>query len=258
MNLLHSLSDIFAPVVDFIYPPRCPLCGAGLAAQGGLCAGCWAELVIPGEPSCAKCQRPFGGGSVHEGAICAPCLADPPRHDGIAAATLYNEASRSLVLAYKHGGRIGHARLVPVPLHRWRLWQRGFNQSALLAREIGHMLGKPVLPDGLLRVRRTPALGGMGRKARRRALAGAIRVHPAHAAGLKGRRLILVDDVLTSGATADACIAALRRAGAVEIRIACFARVLDEALDITPKTKAPGENPGARVTKRNSGLQDPL
>ena len=276
MNLLHSLSDIFAPVVDFIYPPRCPLCGAGLAAQGGLCAGCWAELVIPGEPSCAKCQRPFGGGSVHEGAICAPCLADPPRHDGIAAATLYNEASRSLVLAYKHGGRIGHARLlarliaarlgplagdwllVPVPLHRWRLWQRGFNQSALLAREIGHMLGKPVLPDGLLRIRRTPALGGMGRKARRRALAGAIRVHPAHAAGLKGRRLILVDDVLTSGATADACIAALRRAGAVEIRIACFARVLDEALDITPKTKAPGENPGARVTKRNSGLQDPL
>lgn len=259
MKLMHSLSDVFAPVVDFVYPPRCPLCGEILAAQGGLCVACWSGLVIPGDPSCAKCQRPFGETGVADGAICAPCLADPPRHDGIAAATLYNDASRRLVLAYKHGRRIGHARLlarlmaarlgplegdwllVPVPLHRWRLWHRGFNQSALLAAEIAGILGKSALPDGLLRIRRTPALGGMGRTARRRTLVGAIRVNPRHAGAIKGRKLVLVDDVLTSGATADSCITALRRAGAAQIRIACFARVLDEALDLAAKTKAPGD-----------------
>ncbi|WP_328598174.1 ComF family protein [Croceibacterium salegens] len=138
------LREALRPVVDLVYPPRCPLCGAGLAAQDGLCAYCWAELAIPGEPSCAKYQRPFGDG-VPVGAICLPCLGDPPKHDGIAAGTLYNEASRKLVLAFKHGRRIALARLlaglmaarlppiegqwmvVPVSLHRWRLWRRGFN-----------------------------------------------------------------------------------------------------------------------------------
>ena len=243
-----KLLEPVAPLIDLIYPPRCPLCGEGLAAQGGLCASCWQELAIPGEPACALCQRPFAGG-MPQGTICAPCLAQPPRHDGIAAGTLYNHASRKLVLAFKHGRRIALAPLlarlvaarlpeldgewlaVPVPLHRLRLWRRGFNQSALLAREIARLSGAEVLVDGLVRRKATPMLGGLGRKARARALAGAIAVHPRRAARLKGARVLLVDDVMTSGATSDACVAALKRAGAERVVVACFARVLDEALD---------------------------
>lgn len=247
MKLLQSL----APLVDLVYPPRCPLCGGGLAAQTGLCAACWSELAIPGEPSCSLCQRPFGADSGLGGAVCAPCLADPPRHDGIAAGTLYNDASRRLVLAFKHGKRIALAPLlarliaarlpgvgedwviVPVPLHRVRLWHRGFNQAALLARELARMTGAEVLVDGLERRKATPMLGGLGRKSRARALAGAIAVNPRNALRLKKARVLLVDDVLTSGATSEVCVRALKRAGAAKVVIACFSRVLDEALEHT-------------------------
>lgn len=243
-----KLAEAFAPLVDLVYPPRCPACGEGIAAQDGLCPACWAELVIPGEPACALCQRPFGSDAMRDGAVCAPCLADPPRHDGIAAGTLYTDASRKLVLAFKHGRRIalapmlarmtaarlpeleGEWLVVPVPLHPWRLWRRGFNQSALLAREIAKARGQQVLVDALVRTKPTPTLGGLGRSARARALSGAIAVNPRRARRLKGAGVVLVDDVMTSGATSDACVRALKRSGAERVVVACFARVLDEAL----------------------------
>ena len=243
-----TLAEAFAPLVDLVYPPRCPSCGEAIAAQDGLCTQCWSELAIPGEPACTLCQRPFGDTVVAAGAICAPCLADPPRHDGIAAATLYNDASRKLVLAFKHGRRIALAPMlarliaarlpelastslvVPVPLHPLRLWQRGFNQSALLAGEIARQRGATLLVDGLVRRKRTPKLGGLGRAARARALSGAIAVRSRCRDQLKDASVVLVDDVMTSGATSDACVGALRRAGAAKVVVACFARVLDEAL----------------------------
>jgi predicted amidophosphoribosyltransferase len=188
-----KLAEAFAPLVDLVYPPRCPSCGEGLAAQDGLCAACWGELAFPGDPACALCQRPFGSGTVAEGAICAPCLANSPRHDGVAAGTLYNDASRKLVLAFKHGKRIalapmlarviaarlpeleGEWLVVPVPLHAWRLWRRGFNQSALLAREIARLRGQPVVVDALVRKKPTPTLGGLGRAARSAGFVGSDR-----------------------------------------------------------------------------------
>lgn len=99
---------VLTPLIDLVFPPRCPLCGDALGEQGGLCTGCWSNLVIPGEPACASCQRPMDEafGSESGGLICAPCLQAPPRHDGIAAATLYNPTSRDLVLAFKHGRRV--------------------------------------------------------------------------------------------------------------------------------------------------------
>ena len=119
---------------------------------------------------------------------------------------------------------------VPVPLHPLRLWQRGYNQSALLARELARLRGKTLLVDGLVRRKHTRVLGGLGRQARARALSGAIAVHPRRKALLQGAQVVLVDDVLTSGATSRACVSALKRAGAARVIVACFARVLDEAL----------------------------
>ena len=120
--------------------------------------------------------------------------------------------------------------IVPVPLHPLRLWRRGFNQSALLAREIARLRGATLLVDGLMRRKRTPVLGGLGKAARARALSGAIAVRPGCRPALKSASVVLVDDVMTSGATSDACVGALRRAGAAKVVVACFARVLDEAL----------------------------
>jgi ComF family protein len=266
MTVAQQLSEGLAPLVDLVYPPRCPLCGEAIGAQTGLCGACWAELAIPGEPACALCQRPFGEDAAMEaGAICAPCLADPPRHDGIAAGTLYTEGSRKLVLAFKHGRRIALAPMlarliaarlpvlegewlfVPVPLHRWRLWSRGYNQAALLAGELARLTGQRLLVDGLVRRKRTPMLGGLGRKARARALSGALAVNPRAAPSLRGANVVLVDDVLTSGATSDACTRVLKRAGAARVVIACFARVLDEAVEPrgvrineTPEAETPG------------------
>lgn len=258
-----ALATVLEPVLDFVFPPRCPSCGSGVGRHGGLCADCWSGLAIPAEPCCATCQRPFGDRGPPGGAICAPCLAHPPRHAGIYAATLYTPVSRKLILAFKHGRRIamapmlarliaarlpddGAGRLiVPVPLHRWRLWARGYNQAALLARELERLGKGRLLIDALERRKRTPSLGGLGARARRRALSGAIAPRASTQAQIEGRDVLLVDDVLTSGATTDACVRALRNAGALSVRIACFARVLEEALDHAKETPGIITTPGA-------------
>jgi ComF family protein len=234
MAVVAHLGRGVKPLVDLVYPPRCPLCGTALADQDGLCAECWSLLDVPGE----------GGGEAEAG------WHDHGRSVPVHAATFYNDASRRLVLDYKHGRRIALARLlarliaarlpepearagagkpvlvlVPVPLHRWRLWQRGFNQAALLAGELARMGKGEVLVDGLLRRKRTPSLGGLGREARDRALAGAIVINPRRREAIAGRDVVLVDDVFTSGATARACVGALVQAGARSVSVACFARV---------------------------------
>ncbi|MBV7259959.1 ComF family protein [Erythrobacter crassostreae] len=248
MTLGRNIADGLKPIVDLVYPPRCPLCGDAVADQGGLCADCWRQLEVPGEPACSACNRPMGDTTVKGYERCFVCEADPPMHDGIHAATLYNDASRKLILTYKHGRKIALARLlarliatkipdsgddlpllVPVPLHRWRLWTRGFNQAALLAQELAKLGKGQVLVDGLIRRKRTPSLGGLGQRERERALRGAISVRSSRARVIAGRDVILVDDVLTSGATSNACVEAIRGAEAKSVRVACFARVVDGA-----------------------------
>lgn len=222
-------------------PPRCAGCGTPVAADHQFCAICWASLRFLGPPWCAGCNRPFAYDR-GAGARCGDCLADPPRHAGIRAAVAYDDIARALALKLKYARRTGIAEtmarqiarsvpgdvdlLIGVPLHRRRLWSRGYNQAALIATALARRLNIAEHRDALTRIRSTPALKGMGPRERAKAVGGAFRV--VDRVAVRGKAIGLVDDVYTSGATASACTRALLAAGARSVTILCWARVLDD------------------------------
>lgn len=230
-------------MLDFALPPRCPGCGTVAGEPNRFCLACWRSLAFLGEPCCARCGLPFEYGGDEE-ALCGRCLADPPPFDRLRAAVAYGEVSRQVALKLKYSGRPGLAEtlahfmlrhvgqgeddalLVPVPLHRWRIWKRGYNQAALIASSLSRQTGLPAGLDLLRRTRATPPLRGLGRRERALAVRGAFKVPTQARPSLAGRRVILVDDVYTSGATASACARALKRSGAASVEILCWARVV--------------------------------
>ena len=252
---MQALSIPLRSILDFALPPRCPGCGAVTPDQDRFCSTCWQSLYFLTEPACATCDLPLPFAGEPE-AQCAACLAQPPRHAGIKAAVAYGEISREIALKLKHGGRIGlaqliaamlarhlhcipdNALLVPVPLHWTRLWHRRYNQSALIARQLSRISGNENCPDLLLRTRRTKALGGLSARERAAMVKNAFRLNPQWGERIKGRAIVLVDDVYTSGATTDACVATLRKAGATSVTIFCWARVLPAALAYDAPVKA--------------------
>lgn len=195
-----------------------------------------------GGDGCQHCGLPLSG---TEADTCGRCLADPPKLERIRAAVAYDEIPRSIALNLKYGRKVGlastmarymaplkgafdeDALLIPVPLHRWRLWDRGFNQSMLVARKLSELWRLPVRSDVLRRTKRTQPLKGLSHGQRRKAVAGAFRV--ADGNRLDGKTIVLIDDVLTSGSTAEACARALRRAGAGRVELICWARVVRPA-----------------------------
>jgi ComF family protein len=214
-----------------------------VGSEGGFCAGCWSALTFLGGPSCACCGTPFPV-DPGPGSLCATCLTKPPAFSRARAILAYDEESRGAILALKHADRLelvpGLARwlgrvggplldaadlIVPVPLHRSRLWLRRYNQSAELARWLARDWQRPFDPLALIRRRRTLSQGAMpSARARRKNVLSAFKVpDPGR---VKGRRILLVDDVLTTGATVEACSRALKRAGAADITVLTLARVV--------------------------------
>lgn len=232
-----------AELLDVVLPPRCPACREIVPADGVFCAACWRQIDYLTEPVCACCGRPFPY-DVGKDAICGDCAATPPPYRTARAAVAYNDASAGLVLGLKYGDRTHLARImagmmarvaanplasgalvVPVPLHPRRMRRRLFNQAALLARALAKGTNAEVGLDILHRRRDTPPTRGMSRVQRARNVAGAFRVMPKAKARLAGRNVLLVDDVMTTGATVEACARALLRAGSPIVDIVTFARV---------------------------------
>jgi ComF family protein len=229
-------------VVDGVLPPRCLACGEMVDEPDALCGRCWAGITFFAPPWCVGCGLPFPH-PMGEDALCGDCAGERRNWDRARAVLRYDKNSRRLVLGLKHGDRThlagafgrwmhragkevltGADLLVPVPLHWPRLFQRRYNQAALLAQAIRSAGGPDVAPDWLVRRRRTPAQGHLGSAARERNVRGAFAMRTGRS--VAGKRVVIVDDVMTTGATVEECARVLRRAGAASIGVLTLARAL--------------------------------
>jgi ComF family protein len=239
---LTQLRRISRGLVDVVLPPRCLACGEIVEQPEALCGRCWGGITFFAPPWCAGCGLPFPH-PMDEAAVCADCARERRSWDRARAVLRYDKSSRQLILGLKHadhthvagafgrwmhraGGEVlAEAELqVPVPLHWTRLFQRRYNQAALLANAIRAAGGPPVAAGCLVRRRRTPSQGHLGPLARERNVRGAFAVR--RPADVVGRRLVIIDDVMTTGATVDECARVLKRAGAASVGVLTLARAL--------------------------------
>ncbi|HXW24310.1 MAG TPA: ComF family protein [Xanthobacteraceae bacterium] len=246
-RLAGALRNAGRLVLDAALPPLCPACRRPVADDGGLCPGCWSQLSFITPPYCERLGIPFAY-DPGPGVLSMQAIADPPAYGRARAAVRYDDIARTLVHKLKYGDRLDLAptlgrwmvqagaallaeadALVPVPLHWRRLWARRFNQSAALAEAIATRSRVPVSHAALTRVKATRQQVGLTASERALNVQGAFRVRADARPEVAGRRLVLVDDVLTSGATLDACARALLRAGAASVDVLVFARVVDGA-----------------------------
>lgn len=233
------LKSLWRGALDLVFPPQ-SLDGAP-AQAGGFTADTWSRIHFLDGPVCDGCGSPF---EYDMGERCAACLARPRAFDAARAACLYDEVSRDPILKLKHADRLDLAPLLarwlsrsarelieeadalaPVPLHPMRLLHRRYNQAAEIARPLSALTGLPYLPDALVRRRATESQGGKSGSGRKRNVAGAFHVPASRAAQVAGRRILLIDDVMTTGATAEGCARALKAAGAARVDLAVVARV---------------------------------
>jgi ComF family protein len=246
--LARGLQAARSRVADFILPPVCLKCHKPLGGHDALCARCWRGIAFIRAPLCDRLgiPLPYDTGVA---TVSAAALADPPAYDRARAAAHFDGVVRDLVHNLKYADRHDGRRLlgrwlstageeflpdadliVPVPLHRWRLFTRRFNQAALLAQELSRLRGVPWDPAALVRVKRTPQQVGLTRDQRQRNMAAAFKVPEARRARIEGRNIVLVDDVVTTGATANACARILKAAGAARVDVLAVAIVTGDRI----------------------------
>ncbi|HVY19397.1 MAG TPA: ComF family protein [Bauldia sp.] len=241
---MNAIATLARAVADVALPPQCLACDTPVAGHGSLCARCWSKLRLIEKPYCAQLGIPFAY-DLGPGALSAEAIADPPPFARCRAVAAFDDIARTLVHGLKYRDRLELAQwmaswmgragaeliadadvIVPVPLHTRRLWWRRYNQSVLLAQGIGRTSGKPASTSALRRIRATEQQVGLTADQRDRNVRGAFQVPASEKAAIAGRRVLLVDDVYTTGATVKACTRALMRAGAVAVDVLVFARVV--------------------------------
>lgn len=242
-QLKHNIQTGLGSIRDLILPPTCLACDTVVHQRGGVCSDCWTDIRFIEKPYCDVLGAPFSY-DLGQGALSAQAIAHPPAYDRSRSCVLYDDVARRLVQGLKFSDRTelapwmaqwmeragqdfwGQAlTVVPVPLHRTRLFSRRFNQSAELARHLARLKNLTYDPGMLIRVKATKQQVGLGLKERRKNVSGAFRVAPEKAPNVKDASILLVDDVFTTGATLEACARALRRKGASQIFCLTFARV---------------------------------
>jgi ComF family protein len=238
------IRSVFGRALDLALPTLCPSCREPVDGNG-LCASCWSRLTPIAPPYCERLGIPFAY-DPGPGVLSIEAISDPPAYHRARAAVRFDDVARSLVHALKYGDRLDLApimgswmaragreiladtdALVPVPLHWRRLWARRFNQSAHLGKSVSAESGVPLSENVLRRVKATAQQVGLSQSERATNVQGAFRVPAEGKAEVAGRNLVLIDDVLTSGATVDACARSLLRAGAKRVDVLVFARVVD-------------------------------
>lgn len=237
---LHAFS---LRTLDLLLPPQCPMCKSPTSTAHGICGQCWNKLTFITDPYCKCCGNPFEISQTDDDeTTCVVCLKTPPTYDQARAALVYNDNSRRLIVPFKHSDRtsilpilvkmlkqsgnniLQEADLyIPVPLHWQRLLKRRYNQAALLCTELGKTYDKPVLTNTLRRVKSTPPQAGLSRKQRQKNVRTAF--HVKHPETISGKHVLLIDDVITTGATVEACAKALKKAGAKRVSVLTVARV---------------------------------
>ena len=234
--------------LSFIYPPQCISCAALVESEFALCGSCWGDTHFIDGLICDKCGAPLPGEGDGTAELCDDCIATARPWDKGRAVMLYKENGRKLVLALKHGDRTDLARpsgawllnaakdliepgtiVTAVPMHWIRLLKRRYNQAALLAQVLAREAGRSYQPQLLVRKKRTKPLDGLGRDGRFEMLSGTIAPHPRHRHRITGKPVLIVDDVMTSGATLAACAEACLAAGAAKVNIITLARVAMDA-----------------------------
>jgi ComF family protein len=245
-QLRHRAHGAVKIVLDAVFPPRCPSCQVLVAAEGNFCAPCFQALRMIEKPLCVRCGTPFVV-AMDADAQCPACLVEPPEYDQARAALVYDAVSAPLVTALKFNDQWAHVAryvalmqragsalfpgadaLVPVPLHWRRLFVRKFNQSAILAYGLAQQTGLPCAPHLLERVLYTRPQMRLSRTQRLKNVTRAFAVPERFHAHVQGKYLVLIDDVVTTGATANACARALKKAGAKEVRVLALARTVHE------------------------------
>ncbi|MBC7951089.1 MAG: ComF family protein [Rhodospirillaceae bacterium] len=246
-ELMTAWARLMRVAVDAVLPPLCLCCGALVSEPGALCPMCWEKVGFLSAPQCDACGHPFefDPGEIGGHALCAPCLNKAPPWRHARAVFRYDDQSKPLVLRFKHSDRLegapafarwmaragaelltGTDVIVPVPLHRFRLLSRRYNQAALLALALGKVAGLAVAPDLLVRSRMTLSQGHMNREERRVNVRGAFAVRPRQLPQIRGKAVLLIDDVMTTGATVGECASVLMDAGAAAVDVLTLGRVV--------------------------------
>lgn len=244
--------QLFSGILDFLIPPHCLICGVPVQNSGALCNSCFKQLEFIMDPSCQGCGIPFS--SHEEGGkdgLCLSCQSNPFLWKRGAAAFVYNEGIKRLILPLKYADQQNGVDflincmwnrgsvllqesdiILPVPLHRARLRQRRYNQSALLAWGLGKKAGKPVWPKGIRKIKNTPPLGHLNKMERQDVLKGAFEMNPDYVKRMERKTVVLIDDVMTTGATLEACSAVLLACGVKQVKVLVVARVVYENPDV--------------------------